>query len=396
MHTAEREPAAAPIGRWGKVWRVAFVAGMGLVGWLSMAIGLPDDVTTWTLWRAWALEPVLGVLAGVLALYRRRRPVAIGALTSVLAAISPACGGAGVLVLASVATRRRWRELLVVGTLSFASGLVENQVYPRPPDQPRTSLVALIVTAAVMTSLVVAIGYAVGSRRELARERVEAAERAQEVRIAQAATGERTRIAREMHDVLAHRISLVAMHAGALNYRTDLTPEQMSEALKTIETNAHQALADLREVLGVLREPRDQDAPIAIEPPQPGLASIPGLVAEVTASGMRVTLEDATTAEAPAGTGRTAYRVVQEALTNARKHAPGAAVQVRLSGAPHAGLQVEVHNLRSLQAVITAMPESGLGLLGLQERVALAGGRLRHGRDPDGGYTVHAWLPWPA
>lgn len=396
MHTAEREPAAPPIGRWGKVWRVALVAGMGVVGWLSIAFGLPEQTSTLTLWRAWALEPVIGIVAGVLTLYRRRRPVLVGAVTAVLTAVSPASGGAAVLVLASVSTRRRWRELVVVGTLSFASGLVENQLYPLAADQTRMSPFALVATAAVMTSLVVAIGYAVGSRRELARERVEAAERAQQVRIVQAATGERTRIAREMHDVLAHRISLVAMHAGALNYRTDLTPEQMSEALKTIETNAHQALADLREVLGVLREPPDQDAPIAIEPPQPGMASIPGLIAEVTASGMRVTLEDATTAEAPAGTGRTAYRVVQEALTNARKHAPGAAVQVRLSGAPHAGLQVEVHNLRSLQAVITAMPESGLGLLGLQERVALAGGKLRHGRDPDGGYTVHAWLPWPA
>ena len=151
-------------------------------------------------------------------------------------------------------------------------------------------------------------------------------------------------------------------------------------------------------MLGVLREPRpdSQAGADAPEPPQPEITDLPALIGEASSLGSRVTLADETVGVVPAGAGRAAYRVVQEALTNARKHAPGTAVTVRLAGRPAVGLTIEVRNPRSVRPLPTALPASGLGLLGLAERVSLAGGRLRHGSDTDGGYVVSAWLPWPA
>lgn len=387
----ERDPPNPPIGTWGTVWRVAIVVGFGLIAWvdvLDSGASNPDRSMAWYL----AVDPALGVVAGVLTRWRRRWPLRIFAIVTVISVISASAGGASVLVLASVATRRRWRELIWVGPFAVVSGVLV-EVFYNPRADTLSWTVALIIMV-LLIAVFIAIGYAVGGRRELERERVESAARDQERRIAQAAAAERTRIAREMHDVLAHRISLVAMHAGALNFRRDLHEEQRAEIAGTIEANAQQALRDLREVLGVLREPRAVAS--GPEPPQPGLRDLPDLVAEVTASGMRVGFSDATTDPVPAAVGRTAYRVVQEALTNARKHAPGARVEVGLRGAAEDGLTVEVANVRSVRSLAAPLPESGLGLLGLRERVFLAGGTLEHGSTEDGGYSVRVWLPWPA
>ncbi|MEI2777106.1 MAG: histidine kinase [Tetrasphaera sp.] len=389
---ALREPPTPPIGMWGKIWRVAFVVIGGLVAWITVVSAIPQSSAQWL--KVWSVsgDPILGIVLGILTLRRRRWPGPVAFVVTVGGIVSSTAGGAVLLVLASVAARRRWRELAWLIPLNIVSGVVVERFYPTA-DANTLGWVVLIIMITLLVAATVAVGYAVGGRRELERERAESAARDQERRIAQAAAGERTRIAREMHDVLAHRISLVAMHAGALNYRTDLTREQMSEALATIESNAHQALADLREVLGVLRDPTGIGS--APEPPQPGIEDLPRLVAETEMSGTRVTFDDAVGGEVPAALGRTAYRIVQEALTNARKHAPGTVVRVAITGNVLAGLHIEVTNPRPLQPVDSALPQSGLGLLGLQERVALAGGHLRHGFQHEGGYSVDAWLPWP-
>jgi signal transduction histidine kinase len=161
-----------------------------------------------------------------------------------------------------------------------------------------------------------------------------------------------------------------------------------------IRENAHQVLQDLREVIGVLR------APVG-ELPQPTLADVAQLVAESGRAGMRVALRDETSGTVPDLAGRTAYRVVQEALTNARKHAPGAEVLVHLAGSPGNGLTVEVDNAPVLGPPATPAPTpandpgAGQGLVGLAERVALASGRLEHGPTAGGGWRLAAWLPWP-
>jgi signal transduction histidine kinase len=197
-----------------------------------------------------------------------------------------------------------------------------------------------------------------------------------------------------MHDVLAHRISLLSLHAGALEFRPDAPPDEVARAAGVIRASAHQALEDLRAVIGVLRDDPDGAQP---ERPQPTLADLEALVEESRAAGMRLGLAWRLAPEAavPDGLGRNAYRIVQEGLTNARKHASGSAVDVTVSGAPGEGLQIEVRNRLPVGAVAGApIPGTGTGIIGLAERASLAGGRLEHGRTDAGDYRLWAWLPW--
>jgi signal transduction histidine kinase len=199
-----------------------------------------------------------------------------------------------------------------------------------------------------------------------------------------------------MHDVLAHRISLLSLHAGALEFRPDAPPDEVARAAGVIRSSAHQALEDLRVVIGVLRDDPDGGEP---ERPQPTLADLPALIDESRGAGMRVAHDWRLPADAvvPEGLGRNAYRIVQEGLTNARKHARGSAVDVSVEGAPGAGLTIEIRNRLPVGAFAGAeIPGAGTGIVGLTERAALAGGRLEHGRTDAGDYRLWAWLPWPA
>jgi signal transduction histidine kinase len=198
-----------------------------------------------------------------------------------------------------------------------------------------------------------------------------------------------------MHDVLAHRISLVALHAGALEVALDVPPAQVRETAALLRVTAHQALEELRGVIGVLREePGQTPAPTA---PQPTLADIGRLVEETRQAGARIDFEMAVdhADAAPSALGRDAYRIVQEALTNVAKHARGARARVRVVGGPARGLHVSVRNPRAVGAPGgPVLPGSGAGLVGLQERVALADGVLVHGPDVSGDFVVEAELPW--
>jgi signal transduction histidine kinase len=198
---------------------------------------------------------------------------------------------------------------------------------------------------------------------------------------------ERERIAREMHDVLAHRISLVTMHAGALAYRTDLSPEQVRETAGVIADKAHEALADLRAILGALRETEPMR-------PQPTLVDLDELVGEATQSGMQVQLENALAdpRAVPERVGRTVYRIVQEALTNARKHAPGAPVSVGVSGDAGSGLTVTVSNGMTPRAPVAG--GAGLGLVGMRERAELIGATYSLESAPGTGTRVIVEVPY--
>ena len=186
----------------------------------------------------------------------------------------------------------------------------------------------------------------VGSRRELLwtlRDRAERAEAEQELRAGKARGDERARIAREMHDVLAHRISQVSMHAGALTFRDDLTADEMRESAAVIQAQANEALHELRGVLGVLR---DAETGQLLDGPQPTYGDLPALVDRPGSTGCTWSSPTALPEDAavPATAGRTVYRIVQEGLTNAAKHAPGCTVAVRLSGTPDDGIDVLVRN----------------------------------------------------
>lgn len=160
-----------------------------------------------------------------------------------------------------------------------------------------------------------------------------------------------------------------------------------------IRESAHDALQDLREIIGVLRASGDHAEESGR--PQPTFGALEGLVSESRDADMKVTLDNRVVdaAAVPASVGRTTYRIAQECLTNARKHAPGAEVTVTVTGAPGTGLTISVHNPPP-PGDVPDVPGSGQGLIGLRERAVLAGGHLDHGPEGDGGFLVHAWLPW--
>jgi signal transduction histidine kinase len=384
----------ATTGRLASVWRYSLAVAISAFVWgaplVSATERTPDAALMWFLYG----DPLLGLLSFVLVRWRHRHPALVAITLNVFGCVSASSAGPASWVIGSLASSRRWRLLAVVGPLAVLSGVVQERVGISEDTLP---LWVSLAFGALVTGILVATGYAMGSQRQLVdsyRERAVTAEREQLARVAQAQAAERTRIAREMHDVLAHRISLVAMHAGALGYRTDLTAQEQASAAKSIEENAHRALSDLRAVLGVLRDPL-QPVDAAPERPQPGIDDVAGLVAEEAAGGMRVRLSNRVEDDVPTATGRTAYRIVQEALTNVRKHAPGTAVTVDLAGTPDDGLVIGVRNAAPVGSrPASALPASGLGLLGLAERAALAGGRISHGSDPTGGYAVRAWIPW--
>jgi signal transduction histidine kinase len=371
------------VSTWGHIWRAVLTLAVSALGWLPVV----DDQSE----QQWVLDVGLGLVAYVLVFgFRRRWPMPIAVVVSLMAAGSAIASGPAVLAAVSVATRRRWREIAVVGSIGFAAA--QFFVTWQPGDNPGPFWLMLSVNA-VATAAMLGWGMYIGSRRELIwtlKNRAERAESEQDLRIAQARANERARIAREMHDVLAHRISQVSMHAGALEFREDLTPEEVRTSAAVIREKAHEALTDLRGVLGVLR---DADGELALAP-QPTYADLGHLIDEARESGLNVELHDAVSAseEVPLAAGRTLYRIVQEGITNARKHAPGTLVTVELTGSPDDGLDVVMRNPLGFGS---ATPGSGLGLVGLSERAELRGGRLHAPREGTS-FVLHGWIPWAA
>ncbi|MCW2839386.1 MAG: two-component sensor histidine kinase [Aeromicrobium sp.] len=342
-------------------------------------------------WWFWS-DLTLGVLSLLLVRWRRRLPVPVAAVTNLLAFVSWSASGPATLALVSLATHRRWRQIIPVALLALVAGIVLEADNPVGTEPYAFTIPFLVLIIGFTTGW----GMYIGSRRELLatlRERAETAEAEQHARVVQARTAERSRIAREMHDVLAHRISLVTMHAGALVYREDLNAEAIRATARVIQDNSHQAMIDLREVLGILRDDPGDAAP---ELPQPSARDLPDLIDEARRSGMRVEADHALELDGvPDQLGRTVYRVVQEGLTNARKHAADTLVTVIVAGGPDVGANVEVRNPLRIGERRTQAPDSGLGLVGLAERAELAGGRLTHRVSPAGEFVLSAWLPWP-
>jgi len=199
---------------------------------------------------------------------------------------------------------------------------------------------------------------------------------------------ERTRLAREMHDVVSHQVSLIAVQAGAL--RMTATDPQTRETAATLRTLAAKTLTELREMVAVLR---DRDRPGTEVAPQPRLADLSRLVLD-SCTGAELHADEVLAREWPAPTERAAYRTVQEALTNVRKHATGAAVTVELTPVRGA-IVVRIRNAAPPAPPPRSerLPGGGHGLIGLRERAELLGGTLTHRPTPDGGYELEAVLP---
>ncbi|MEU0533302.1 sensor histidine kinase [Amycolatopsis tolypomycina] len=323
------------------------------------------------------------VFSGVALLARRRWPFVV-----LLAAV--ACMPAGVtllpLVVAQYSVAARHGVSVLTGVAVVVAGIAGN-VVPVLQNPGGFTLVVVVLGTFVLGPVLA--GLWMHQRAVLLgvlRERADEAERTRTLLADRAVFAERRRIAREMHDVVAHRVTAVALQAGALSLRAP--DEATGQAAETIRATSALALDELRGILRVLR-----DAPAGeAEDTGPGvLASLEDLVDGVAATGARVELSLPDPLPAVAGqVGRAVYRVVQESLTNAGKHAPHAAVDVRLEVTGDR-LAVEVTNRLTPHG--STVPGSGYGLVGMRERVELAGGDLRTGPTGDGRFRVLARFP---
>jgi len=354
--------------------------------WPDLTILVPPGVDVAVAVAAVALVPLLFTRRSVAA------AVALAALAAISGAATPAAT-VGTLQVARWYPVRTAVPVAVAGVLGHAL-----QALWRPVSLPIGWW--LLCDVAVHAAL---LGWgAYGRERALVlwslRDRARRAEAEQERRVAEARTAERTRIAREMHDTLAHRLSLLAATAGAMEYRPDADPAQLAAAAGRVRAGVSDALEDLRQVIRLLRAGPDDLGPV------PGLDDVRRLVDDARAAGGDVRYEPpvatgtdgSPAAQPPAAVATAVFRVVQEALTNARRHAPGAAVRVTVATAPG---EVRVR-VSDGGAAAGAVPQDGIGtgtgLVGLRERATLLGGTLDAGPDGSGGFAVEAWLPWDA
>jgi len=240
----------------------------------------------------------------------------------------------------------------------------------------------------IFTAMVVAVE-SIGSRLRAQRSLGAQTERAEAERARRAVLEERARIARELHDVVAHHMSLIAVRAETAPYRLTGLTESARDEFSSLSEVAREALAEMRRLLGVLRH--DQPAALA---PQPQLTDLPALVDAARRSGVSVELSlPPALGQVPAGVGVCAYRIVQESLSNASQHAPGAPIAVSVTHDPGVVLLRVANGPGGHPSPAGNEPRPGHGLTGMYERVALLGGSLSAGPVPDGGFVVSAVLP---
>ncbi|MFJ5276730.1 sensor histidine kinase [Streptomyces parvulus] len=252
--------------------------------------------------------------------------------------------------------------------------------------------------AVILFAVVVMLGTALRGRREARRELEQQTSLTAEERARRTLLEERSRIARELHDVVAHHMSVISIQAQVAPHLVQNPPDELKDNLAGIRQNALEALTELRRVLGVLRSEhpdaleRPEGGDTAPHAPQPTLDRLDALVENTRAAGLTVTTgTSGTRRPLPPGVELSAYRIVQEALSNVLRHAPGASARVHLTYLP-IGLRVEVSNTRPQRAPAPSHG-AGHGLLGMRERVAMLDGSLTAHTLPDGGYQVAAFLP---
>jgi signal transduction histidine kinase len=306
------------------------------------AATLPD---TWEEHPTWlrVVAIVVGIATVVSLRWRKTDPGPVGIGIGAVALVILTASGALVVATFNAAIRARGRDLAIVVALAIGWAFLNPVLYP-----PDGSYLFDAGASLLMAAVAVGWGLFVRARRALVQSLRDQAERAGD----EARAAERRRIAREMHDVLAHRLSLRSVHAGALEFRPDAPPEEIAEAASVIRDSARAALDDLRGVIGILREDGGESF---TEPPQPTIADLPALVEESRRAGMRLTAEIELGDAAP---------------------------------------QVEIRSLAPVAVPpASQLPGAGTGLIGLAERVTLAGGELESGVDPAGAFVLRASLP---
>ncbi|MCT2591421.1 histidine kinase [Streptomyces sp. N2-109] len=336
-------------------------------------------------------ELAAAVLTAMPLLLRRRHPLAtywtvMGATLllhqgDVAADATTVTFASGLIAAYSAAVHSPRRKTVAA---SLLAGVVLYAAFPLAPEVDR-GLVPLLV--------LLPIGLATHGIHTW-RQRAQALQEEQQAALRLAVDQERSRIARELHDVVTHNVSMMTIQAGAARKVLDAAPDQAREAMLAVEAAGRSAMSELRHVMGLLTMAADGPDPATDVglAPQPGLDQLAELVDRVRATGVPVHLTvRGTRAELPAGVDLAAYRVAQEALTNTGKHAAGASVSITVEYAP-GELRMEVADTGGVPQP-SAGSGSGSGLVGLRERLAVYGGTLHAGRRPAGGYRVRAVIP---
>jgi signal transduction histidine kinase len=349
----------------------------------------PDRIVSGLAWNA--------VCAAPLALRRVALPVAVGAALATLVVpalldLAPLTQGVTFVGLTySVAAHRPIRSAVLTAGVLWLPVAVGNVVAPMPPGPFNISPAYAVLNNALVALVAFFVGRTIHGRRkaaEVLRERARIAEDNQRALAEQAVADERRRIARELHDVVAHHVSVMGVLATGARRMLRRDPDSADEALGTIEDTSRTTLREMRRLLDVLRTEAEPAADLV---PQPGLAAITALVEQVRDAGLPVALRvDGTPVELDPGVALTVYRIVQEGLTNALKHAGSATAQVRLAFDATA-LTVEV--VDTGRGPQPGGERIGHGLVGMRERVALYGGTLHTGPRPGGGYRMQARMP---
>jgi signal transduction histidine kinase len=327
----------------------------------------------------------LAVVMGVALTWRSRRPEVATAV--VLAVTVPYCLLVPELVIPFAGMAAVW-------SLTLA----------RPPSVSLVGLTGLVAVAAINVAtthlddavFTICLSIGVWALAEAARHRVE------DVRDAarQAAVAEKARIARELHDVIAHSVSVIVVQAAAAGDVFDTRPDQARNALAAIETSGRQALAELRRLLGAVALDADAGATAAPTAPQPGLDRLDQLVGQVRSAGLDVAVSvtvpgsgagSGSAVELPAGVDLSAYRIVQEALTNTLRHAQARMAEVTVAFLPNA---VDIEVVDDGRAPAPDSATTGFGIIGMRERAAVLGGTLDAAPTAHGGFRVFAHLPF--
>jgi signal transduction histidine kinase len=372
-------------------WSIGAVAIFGIV--VSTPAGEPVSVVSLALIAAQSAALT----------FRRRWPMAVYAIvgigTTLYAWVGNPFGsvaGLGVLIaIYTVAAHRPLREALVAGGIYVVGMFLSLLGFAvRDPVSPPLFVADFIVNLLAL-ALAWTVGVTIRTRRAYvtaleARAALLEREREENARLAVAL--ERGRIARELHDIVAHNVSVVAVQAAAAERLVDERPDAAKEAMRNVAQVGRDALAEMRRVVDVLRE----DEPPAALDPQPGIAELRSLVARMEDAGLAVELSiQGTERPVPASAALSVYRIVQEALTNTLRHAGPARARVIVRYLPDV-LEIQVSDNggpRSAEVAAPAAESGGHGLIGMRERVALFGGELSAGPRPEGGYAVVARIP---
>jgi signal transduction histidine kinase len=369
-----------PLRSWGADAGIALA-----VAALELALLLDDG-------SASAAAVTATLLAGAALAVRRRAPlpvlgVALAAAVTVVAVGETPAGASLLVALGTVAAACERRASLAALAVTAVTVTALAALTADRGGRPEAAVVGALAAAPLAAGSWAIGAYARAQRgyREGLEARTRLLEREREQLAQIAVHEERAAIARELHDIVAHSVGMMLLGVRGAREVLHDAPDAADEALAQVERGGERSVAELQRILTLLRDPGAS----AARHPQPSVDALPRLLDEHRATGLAVALErEGTPVPLPDGLGVSAYRIVQEALTNARRHAAAARVTVRLSYRPHE-LEVSVAD----DGAPTATAGAGHGLAGMRERVALLGGRLEAGPAPGGGFRVVATLP---